>query len=51
MCVFVREREREREMFYEHFFAHGRLDETTFRYAHAEIPTQVVVICDPTPYR
>ena len=33
---------------------HGRLnelkDETPFRYAHAEIRTQVVVICDPTCY-
>jgi len=26
-------------------------DETTFRYAHAEIRTQVVVICGPTSYR
>jgi len=25
-------------------------DETTFRYAHAEIRTRVVVICGPTRY-
>ena len=26
-------------------------DETPFRYAHAEIQTRVVVICDPTRYQ
>ena len=26
-------------------------DETSFRYAHAEIRTRVVVICGPTRYR
>ena len=26
-------------------------DEIRFRYAHDEIRTQVVVICDPTPYQ
>ena len=54
-----------RLMFYSHRCAHGRLngpidlrrnwseveDETTFRYAHAEIRTQVVVICGPTRYQ
>jgi len=52
-------------VFYGHFCARGRLngpsdlqmkwgevkDETTFRYAHAEIRTRVVVICGPTRYR
>ena len=52
-------------MFYSHFCAHGRLngpsdlqrqwdevkDETTFRHAHAEIRSRVVVICGPTRYR
>ena len=52
-------------MFYGHFCAHGRLngpsdlqmlwsaveDETPFRYAHAEIQTQVVVVCGPTHYQ
>jgi len=47
-------------MFYGHFFAHGKLngpsdiqrlwsevqDETPFRYAHAEIRTRVVAICN-----
>ena len=50
--------------FYGHFRAHGRLngpcdsqkhwcevkDESLFRYANAEIRTQVVVTCDPTRY-
>jgi len=26
-------------------------DETPFSYVHAEIRTQVIVICDPTPYQ
>jgi len=52
-------------MFYCHVCVHGRLngssdlqrqwsnvkDETSFRYAHTEIWTQVVVICDPTHYQ
>ena len=52
-------------MFYGPFCAYGRLngpsdfqrqwsevvDETLFRYAHAEIRTQVVVICGPTRYQ
>ena len=52
-------------MFYRHFCAHGRLkwpndlqrlwsevkDETTFRYASAEIRTRVVLICGQTRYR
>jgi len=44
-------------MFYGLFCTRGRLngptefkDETPFRYAHAEIQTHVVVICDPTRY-
>jgi len=51
-------------VFYGHFCVHGRLngpsgppkvlneckDETLIRYAHPEIQTQVVVICDPTRY-
>jgi len=39
-------------MFYSHFCAHGRLngpsDEIPFRYANADIRTQVVAIYDPT---
>ena len=52
-------------MFYGHFCAHSRLNgpgdllrywsevkyETPFRYAHTEIRTQVVAICDPTCYQ
>jgi len=52
-------------MFYGHFCAQSSLngpsdlqtywsevkDETIFRYAHAEIRTRVVVICDPTRYQ
>ena len=52
-------------MFYSHFYAHGRLnrpsdlqrqwskvrDETPFRYAHAEIQTQVVFICRQISYQ
>ena len=52
-------------MFYRDLCAHGRLngpsdlkkkksqvkDETSFRYANAKIPTQVVVICGPTRYQ
>ena len=52
-------------MFYDHFCARGRLngpsdlqrqwsevkDETPFRYAHAEVRTQIVVIYDPTRYQ
>jgi len=45
------------DVFYDHFCAHGRLngpkvkDETPFRYADAEIRTQVAVICGPTHYQ
>ena len=52
-------------MFYGHFSAHARLngpsdvqrywgeikDERPFIYAHTEIRTQAVVICDPTRYQ
>ena len=52
-------------MFYGRFCAHGKLnapsdlqkkwcevkDETPFRYAHAQIRTQVVVICNTTRYQ
>jgi len=49
-------------MFNGYFYAHCMLsgpsdlqsevkDETPFRYAHAEIRTQVVVICDVTRYQ
>jgi len=52
-------------MFYDHFCAHDRLNElgdlqrywskvkyeTPFSYAHAEIWSQVVVICGPTHYQ
>jgi len=31
--------------------AKSKMKQLTFRYAHAEIRTRVVVICGPTPYR
>ena len=45
--------------FYGHIWAHGRLNGpsklvkvgTPFRYAHTEMQTQVVVICDPRHYQ